>query len=142
MFGSLFELTEHKFESHQNKSVAAAAISATPFVESILPDDHILPEKIRRQSQNEELEIPEEPALAEMKPPESVVTATSSTNSKKKEYFCLYCSFTGKKKVSLAEHMESEHQGKPKVPSMFECTYCGKIFQARTNLRKHLLIHK
>lgn len=138
----MFELAEHKFESHQNKSVASTTVTITPTAEHILPDmNHILPEKIRRQSQNDEMETKQEP-IVEMKPPEAIPSATPSTSATGKEYFCLYCDFTAKKKTTLSEHMKITHEGKPSIPSMYECTYCGKIFRARTNLRKHLLIHK
>ncbi|CAL8070277.1 unnamed protein product [Orchesella dallaii] len=139
VFCSLFELAEHKFESHQNKM---GSNNATVTLSSDQNSVHILPEKIRRQSRDDQLEmdIPTQDPLADI--PNEVVPAATTSTSTKKEYFCVYCSFTSKKKSLLADHMETEHAGKPRTPNMFECTYCGKIFQARTNLRKHLLIHK
>lgn len=139
----MFELAEHKFEVHQGKSATSTTtVSITPSDEHILQDvKHILPEKIRRQSQNEELQIPGQDPLAEFVHPPAVPT-TSSVLMSRKEYFCVYCNFTASKKTLLAQHMELEHAGKPRVPNVFECTHCGKVFSGRTNLRKHLLVHK
>jgi hypothetical protein len=69
---------------------------------------------------------------------------TSKTKSQKKvkEFFCVYCEFISLDKNSLAQHMETAHYDKPTKPEIFECTTCGKTFPARTNLRKHLLVHK
>ena len=61
---------------------------------------------------------------------------------KTKEYFCVYCSFISFNKNLLSQHVTCQHGDKPIKPLIFECNTCGKTFPARTNLRKHLLVHK
>jgi hypothetical protein len=58
-----------------------------------------------------------------------------------KDYRCLYCAFYTKKKKVLEVHMEEIHPDKPAIPDEFECTTCGKLFNKRSNLIKHLQIH-
>jgi len=64
------------------------------------------------------------------------------SQKKSKEFFCVYCNYISPDKNSLAQHMETAHYDKPSKPEIYECSTCGKTFPARTNLRKHLLVHK
>lgn len=121
-------MIDHKLQAHPGKNEYSNVGSAS----------------VAQSSSSSSMRIPnavDEKLLIE-NPEEEINIKEVKKQAPKKEFFCVYCQFISNNKPTLAEHMESAHFDKPANPTIFECTTCGKVFPARTNLRKHLLIHK
>lgn len=119
-FKSLFELIGHKVKLHPSINIT----------EQIISDDNA----------SSSLPIP---LLSDTEATDEIKQVNLNAPEKTQmEFFCVYCHATFDHRMAIAQHMEIDHSDKPPNPNIFECNTCGKIFPARTNLRKHLMVHK
>jgi len=125
-------------EQHKIKATGSDGQSSNIETASASYVAHVLPEEFRSELSdgNQHVDLKAHESF------EVVEVEVVSKKAQKKQYFCVYCNFLSKTKTALTKHMETIHPDRPAKPNVFECTDCGKTFRARTNLRKHLLVHK
>jgi len=123
--GSIFELAQHQEKVHHKILYNKVGRKTTP-----------------PETSSQSLQMSKGTPQRDTKPLLSVSPGfLPAPPSSQKDYRCVYCGFVTKKKKIIDGHMEVTHPDKPAMPTEFECTTCGKRFQKRANLIKHLLIH-
>jgi len=125
-FKSLFELIEHKLDTHQQKIRNTSRNSGSlnlPSTSKQLRGEYMV-------DSNRPAHLPQQREISVAK------------KGIKKTFHCIYCAFCGNTKKELNDHEQLNHSDQPCNPSVFECSTCGKTFKSRPNLIKHLVVHR